>query len=125
MFGPVVRLADDPAVFDEVDARIAARLAAGLPVLVDATNVTPEARARARKHGAPTTALRFPVADDVLLARNAARTDHHWVPTDLLLHLAETFRATASLEQLRAEGFDAVADVPGKNAAEHISFVNE
>jgi predicted kinase len=124
IFGPVVRLADDPAVFNEVDARIAARLAAGLPVLVDATNVTPAARARARKHGGPATALRFPADDEVLLTRNAARTGHRAVPTDLLLHLAATFRAAASVEQLRAESFDVVADVHGKDAAEYLSFVN-
>ena len=46
LFGAGVHVADDPAVFNEMDKRVATRLSAGLPVVVDATNVLPHARAR-------------------------------------------------------------------------------
>ena len=117
LFGTAVRLADDPAVFGEVDARIAARLAATLPVVVDATNVTPAARRRARSFGGPVSALRFPVAGEVLVARNAARPVP--VATDVVARLITAFQEDASLEQLRAEGYAVAADVP---AADLVTF---
>ena len=110
LFGTAVRLADDPAVFGEVDARIAARLAAGRPVLLDATNVTPAARRRARSWGGPVSALRFAVAGTVLIARNAARPVP--VAPAVVAGLIAVFEQSASLEQLRAEGYAVTADAP-------------
>jgi predicted kinase len=56
---------------------------------VDATNVTPQARARmlgwARQYGRPTTALRFQVEDAVLVRRNAARIGNERLASPELL----------------------------------------
>jgi protein phosphatase len=117
MFGIEVRTCDDPAVFEEMDARIAARLAAGRAVVVDATNGTVQARSRmyawAQLHGRPITALRFSVDDSTILQRNSIRTGHRRVPTADVLSSAEAFRASASREQLLSEDIHSVVDVPG------------
>jgi predicted kinase len=41
LVGARVDVSDDPVIFDEMDRRVAARLKAALPVVVDATNVIP------------------------------------------------------------------------------------
>lgn len=114
LFGGRFSVADDPAVFGEMDARVERRLAAGLAVVVDATNVLPHARARmtawARQHGRPTTALRFDVGEDILLRRNAARPAPARVPDEDLLRYAT---ADTSRAVLHAAGI-AVVDVPGE-----------
>ena len=115
-FGEAVRLEDDPVVFQRVDELIAARITAGRPAVLDATNVTREGRDRARQHGGPASALRFPVDEQTLLARNSARRKP--VRTDVVLKLAAAFRACASLEQLRSEGFTTVADAPPPEAVQ-------
>lgn len=116
MVGPVVRVSDDSMIFAEMDRRVSARLAAGRPVVVDATNVAPAARARmlahAGRHGRPSTALRFPVDDDVLLARNAARTGPALVPVADVLAYVALFRDAG--DRLGVEGFDRILDVPGQ-----------
>ncbi|MET1004772.1 MAG: ATP-binding protein, partial [Propionibacteriaceae bacterium] len=126
MAGGAVRVSDDPAIFAEMDRRVGARLAAGLPVIVDATNVTVAGRARmlahARTHRRPSTALRFPVDEGVLLARNAARTGHRLVPPGDVVSYAALFHSGASRPQLTAEGLDQIHDVPadaGPAAAAH------
>jgi predicted kinase len=117
LFGAAVRVADDPAVFAEVDARVAARLAGGLPVMLDATNVTPAARRRARSFSGTISALRFSVADEVLIARNAARPVP--VAADVVAGLTAAFRESASLDRLRSEGYAVTADAP---APELVTF---
>jgi predicted kinase len=114
LFGTAVRSEDDPAVFAEVDDLLMARASAGLPAVLDATNVTRAGRDRARRAYASASALRFPTVPALLLTRNRARP----VPVreEVLLSLAATFRSEASLEQLRTEGFAVVADVPAPAA---------
>jgi len=118
LFGAGVHVADDPAVFNEMDKRVATRLSAGLPVVVDATNVLPHARARmiawARQHGRPVTALQFKVETPVLVRRNATRIGHARVPTEDVLEYAEIAAAHASPGQLLGEGVDLVVSVPGE-----------
>jgi predicted kinase len=92
LFGNRVDVSDDPAVFDEMDRRVAARLEAVFAVVVDATNVMPHSRARmiawARQYGRPVTALRFRVAVEVLVHRNSQRLGHARVPFDDVLRYA-------------------------------------
>ena len=118
LFGARVHIADDPAVFNEMDTRVATRLSAGLPVVVDATNVTPHARTRmiawARQHGRPVTALQFQVETPVLVRRNATRIGHARVPTEDVQEYAEIAAAHASAAQLLGEGIDVVVSVPGE-----------
>jgi predicted kinase len=117
-FGAAIRVEDDPAVFDEVDSRVAARLAAGLAVVVDATNVTAPARAGllawARQYGRPSTALRFVVDVDALVRRNAARPGNGPVTSAAVRKFAVIAAAQASRERLLGEGIDLVVDVPGE-----------
>jgi predicted kinase len=124
LFGAAIRVEDDPAVFDEVDARVTARLAAGLTVVVDATNVTPPARARllawARHHGRPATALRFVVDADALVRRNAARPGHGPVSSDDVRKYAAI---DISRDRLIGEGVDVVVDVPGTADAAALVFL--
>jgi len=118
LFGERVRVADDPVVFSEMDSRVATRLAAGQPVVVDATNVAPGARARmiawAQQHGRPVTALRFHVENGVLVRRNALRIGHARVPAEDVLDYAVRAAAHGSRDQLLGEGIDLVVDVPGE-----------
>lgn len=115
LFAGRVDVADDPVVFAEMDARVERRLAGGLAVVVDATNVLPHARARmiawARRHARPVTALRFRVGRELLTRRNAARTGLARVPEAELLAYAAVRPSRAAL---RAEGVDIVVDVPGE-----------
>ncbi|GAA3239287.1 AAA family ATPase [Dactylosporangium siamense] len=117
LFGARVDVADDPEVFAEMDRRVAARLAAGRAVVVDATNVLPHARARmlawARRHGRPAAALRFLVDVDVLLRRNAARAGQARVPAETVREYAALAARHATRRQLLSEGIDPVVDVPG------------
>ncbi|MEV6851030.1 ATP-binding protein [Actinoplanes sp. NPDC051411] len=119
LFGARVDVGDDPAVFSEMDRRVAARLAADLAVVVDATNVTPSARTRmiawARQHGRPVAALRFRVADEVLVRRNSRRSGHARVPVDEGLRSATTAARDATRGQLLTDGVDLVVDVPGES----------
>jgi predicted kinase len=118
LFGARVDAGDDPAVFAEMDRRVVARLAAARAVVVDATNVRPPARTRmiawARRHDRPVVVLRFRVADDVLVRRNATRSGHARVPTDGVRHYATIAARQTSRDQLLAEGATLVVDVPGE-----------
>ena len=116
--GARVDVSDDPVIFDEMDRRIAARLRAALAVVVDATNVMPHARCRmiawARQYGRPVTALRFRVADEVLVDRNSGRLEPARVPTGDVLHYAAIAARHTARNQLIDEGVSVVIDVPGE-----------
>jgi predicted kinase len=118
LVGSRVSVSDDPAVFDEMDRRVAARLEAALPVVVDATNVMPNARARmifwARQYGRPVTALRFRAATDVLVHRNSERLGHARVPLDDVLRYAAVAALHTDRAQLFEEGVTVVVDIPGE-----------
>ncbi|MFJ2899447.1 AAA family ATPase [Streptomyces sp. NPDC087218] len=122
----------DARIFEERDRRITARLAAGHTAVAESTNVTPQARARliaiARRFGAPVTMLRFAPDLDVLLRQNAERGRTDTTAEDVRAYAAVMARH-ARPDQLRAEGADAVHDVPGRaqgatsaEAAAHFSF---
>ncbi|MEV4465735.1 ATP-binding protein [Micromonospora echinofusca] len=118
LVGNRVDVSDDPVVFDEMDRRVAARLRAALPVVVDATNVIPDARFRmifwARRYGRPVTALRFRVAAEILVHRNAERLGHARVPLDDVLRYATVAALHTDRAQLFDEGITVVVDVPGE-----------
>ncbi|WP_426502826.1 AAA family ATPase [Dactylosporangium sp. McL0621] len=118
LFGPGVDVRDDPAVFDEMDRRITKRLKAAHTVVVDATNVMPRARTRmiawAQRYGQPVTALRFRVAAEVLIRRNAQRLGHARVPADVVLRSTEAAARHTGRAQLIGEGVTLVVDVPGE-----------
>lgn len=118
LFGSRVDVRDDPAVFDEMDRRVTARLEAGLAVVVDATNVMPHARTRmiawARKYDRPVTAMRFHVAAEILVYRNAQRFNHARVPSDDVLRYAAAAASHTGRAQLIDEGVTHVVDVPGE-----------
>ena len=118
LVGNRVDVSDDPVVFDEMDRRVAVRLEAALPVVVDATNVTPHARTRmicwARQCGRPVTALRFRVAAEVLVRRNSERFGHARVPLDDVLRYAAVAALHTDRAQLFDEGITVVVDVPGE-----------
>ena len=101
-----------------MDSRVASRLLLGLPVVVDATNVTNAARVRIITGpggmGVQPSALRFVVADEVLRRRNLHRTGRERLPLEMVLGPASVMRAVASAEQLKAEGVGTVVDVPGE-----------
>ncbi|MFF3391343.1 AAA family ATPase [Streptomyces sp. NPDC002669] len=122
----------DARIFAERDRRITARLAAGHTAVAESTNVTPQARARlvaiARRFGAPVTMLRFAPDLDLLLRQNAERGRTDTTAEDVRSYAAVMARH-ARPDQLRAEGADAVHDVPGRaqgatpaEAAVHFSF---
>ncbi|MGH9222796.1 MAG: polynucleotide kinase-phosphatase, partial [Acidimicrobiales bacterium] len=82
------------------------RLEAGKLVVVDATNVQPEARkplvALARRHHVPAVAIVLDVPEDVCAARNAMRPDRDFGPHVLRNQRSQLRR---SLGNLRREGF--------------------
>jgi hypothetical protein len=70
--------------------------------------------ALARRHGRPVAALRFRVAEAVLLRRNAGRSaPAHVPPPDVRSYAALAARHT-DRARLAAEGIDVVVDVPGE-----------
>ncbi|MFB7398559.1 AAA family ATPase [Streptomyces rubiginosohelvolus] len=109
--------AADARIFEERDRRIVARLATGLSVIAESTNVTPRARERliglARRFGAPVTVLRF--APDVadLLQQYAERGRTDLTEVDVRAYAAVMSR-DAGADRLRDEGAAAVHDVPGR-----------
>jgi predicted kinase len=117
LFGSRHAVGDDPAIFDEMDRRVVARLEAAVTVVVDATNVMPHARARmiawARQYGRPVTALRFRVPANVLVRRNRARSGQARRPTLEVLNYAVAAARHTSRSQLTAEGVR-IVDVPGE-----------
>ncbi|MFE2911382.1 AAA family ATPase [Kitasatospora indigofera] len=64
------------------------RLGAGLPTVLDSTNVESRVRAdllaRAKRHGRPAVAVRFSTGLDDCLARNARRVGSSRVPEDVV-----------------------------------------
>jgi len=118
LFGTAVdREAADPQIFAERDRRVAQRLGAGLSVVVDATNVLPQARMRltaiAGRFGSPVVVLRFARPPSVLIAQNAERDKR--LPVEQVLDFAALMAAHATVEQLSAEDVWAVHDVPGRD----------
>ncbi|WP_245194618.1 ATP-binding protein [Kitasatospora phosalacinea] len=112
--------AADARIFGERDRRIAARLATGRGAIAESTNVTPQARARliaiARRFGAPVTALRFAPDLADLLRQHAERGRPDLTAEDVRAYAAVMARE-AGADRLRAEGADAVHDVPGRRQA--------
>ncbi|WP_424571203.1 AAA family ATPase [Streptomyces sp. CH-036] len=121
LFGASAEPADsdaaDARIFEERDRRIVARLSAGLSVIAESTNVTPQARERliglARRFAAPVTVLRF--APDVagLLQQYTERGRTDLTEVDVRAYAAVMSR-DAGADRLRDEGAAAVHDVPGR-----------
>ncbi|MGW6587274.1 ATP-binding protein [Streptomyces globisporus] len=107
----------DARIFEERDRRIVARLAAGLSVIAESTNVIPQARERliglARRFDVPVTVLRF--APDVadLLQQYAERGRADLTAADVRAY-ATVMSRDAGADRLRSEGAAAVHDVPGR-----------
>ncbi|WP_307782885.1 MULTISPECIES: AAA family ATPase [unclassified Streptomyces] len=109
--------AADARIFEERDRRIAARLADGLVVIAESTNVTPQARERlhalARRFGAPVTVLRFAPETADLLQQYAERGRTDLTEADVRAYAAVMSR-DAGADRLRSEGAAAVHEVPGR-----------
>ncbi|MFY1594773.1 AAA family ATPase [Micromonospora sp. WMMD737] len=118
LFGDRFDVADDPVLFDELDRRVEVRLRGALPVVVDATHVMPRARSRmiawAQRHGRPVVALRFRVAEEVLIRRNAERSAPARVPAHEVRRYAAVAARHTDPAQLADEGVEVVVDVPGE-----------
>jgi protein phosphatase len=100
--------ASDDVVFAALHRRVQARLASGLPVVVDATNTDWTWRAQlladARRYERPAMAIVFNLPVDVCLARNAARA--RTVPASVIRRqVADVAR---DVDRLDLEGFAAV-----------------
>ncbi|WP_234316593.1 ATP-binding protein [Streptomyces sp. NRRL F-5702] len=124
LFGAVSEPADadaadaaDARIFEERDRRITARLAAGLVVIAESTNVTPGARERltalARRFDAPVTVLRFAPETADLLQQYAERGRTDLTEADVRAYAAVMSR-DAGADRLRSEGAAAVHEVPGR-----------
>lgn len=91
--------------------RLAARLAAGLTTLVDATNVTSYARRalvrRARDHGLPAVAIVLDLPEAEVLARNATRPGRI-VPEAAVRRQLDDLARSLRRDALSPEGFAAV-----------------
>ncbi|GAA0647842.1 hypothetical protein GCM10009548_11570 [Streptomyces malaysiensis subsp. malaysiensis] len=87
-----------------------ARLARGLTIVVDSTNVLPHVRAgllaRARYYQRPAVAILFELPLAICLARNTVRARQ--VPQDVV---RELHQMTPTAEQLAAEGFTSIRSV--------------
>lgn len=98
------------AAFAALHRALDARLAARRTTLVDATSLAPAARSallrRARAHGAPTVAIVLDLPPDIVLARNAGRTDRVVPGPAVRRHLAMLRTVTDPV--LTAEGFTIV-----------------
>jgi predicted kinase len=98
----------DDIVFAELHRRVQARLAAGLLVVVDATNTDwmwrAELLADARRDGRPAIAIVFHLPLEVCLARNAARP--RTVPASVVRR--QVSDVTRDVERLDLEGFAAI-----------------
>lgn len=85
--------AREPQVWRTVWDRLETALATGDPVVLDATNVSPERRApavaAARRHGAPVVAIVFPVPLEVARRRNRLRPRP--VPDEVLERMTREF----------------------------------
>lgn len=117
MFGPDADPETaDPQVFARMDDLVRQRLNDGRAVVVDATNVTSQARLRmikwAKDAGCPVWVARFPVDLSTLLDQNAHRSKI--LPASMVAHYADLMDGSATTEHLLAEGIDVVVDVPGR-----------
>lgn len=103
--------------FAHLHAALEQRLAAGLPSVVDATNVQAWARGRvlaaARRHGRPAAAVALALPLAVCLARNAAREGRR-VPERVIRRQHRALRR--SLDELGGEGYDLVAVLDDEEA---------
>ncbi|MBV1854554.1 ATP-binding protein [Catellatospora sp. NEAU-YM18] len=109
----------DPAVFEQMDELVQQRLLLGLPAVVDATNVTSQARLRmiawSARIGNPVWVARFTADLATVLAQNAGRAKV--IPADVVTRYAEIMAEQATDEQLISEGIDRIIDVPGLREA--------
>ncbi|HXN00481.1 MAG TPA: AAA family ATPase [Candidatus Dormibacteraeota bacterium] len=98
----------DDLVFAELHRRVQARLGAGLPAVVDATNTDWMWRAElvvdARRGGRPAVAIVFNLPLDVCLARNGARS--RTVPAAVIRRQVDD--VIRDIDRLDLEGFAAV-----------------
>ena len=112
--------ATDDRIFEERDRRIVARLARGLGVVAESTNVTPQARARliaiARRFDVPVTVLRFDPDPGDLLQQHAERGRADLSPVEVRDY-AVIMAREGGADRLRAEGATAVHEVPGRGRA--------
>ncbi|MFQ6851806.1 ATP-binding protein [Streptomyces sp. 35M1] len=121
LFGASAESADtdaaDARIFEERDRRIVARLADGLSVIAESTNVTPRARERliglARRFGVPVTVLRFAPDFADLLQQYTERGRTDLTEVDVRAYAAVMSR-DAGADRLRDEGAAAVHGVPGR-----------
>lgn len=99
------------AAFRALHATLDRRLTAGRLTVVDATNITREARRalldRADATGMPTVAIVLDLAPDLVLARNAARPDRV-VPESVVRRHLDAVRQLVDDGALDADGFSAV-----------------
>jgi protein phosphatase len=99
------------AAFAALYAALDRRLRSGRSAVVDATNVTREARrallVRAEAAGVPAFAIVLDLAPAVVLALNAARVDRV-VPEAIVLRHLDAVRRTVDDGSLEAEGFAGV-----------------
>lgn len=117
LFGPDTSSdSADPVVFARMDDLVRRRLRAGLPVVLDATNVTSQARLRmikwAKAARRPVWAATFRVDAQTALDQNATR--EKVLPEAAVLEYAHRMQANSSPAQLVAEGIDQIIDVPGR-----------
>jgi predicted kinase len=99
------------AAFRALHAALGRRLRAGRLTVVDATNLTREARRalldRADAAGVPTVAIVLDLAPDLVLARNGARLDRV-VPEDVVRRHLDAVRRLVDDGALDADGFAAI-----------------
>jgi len=112
--------------FSILHRAVVRRLAGGRLTVVDATNVRAHARraliARARAAGVPIVAIVLDLPDEVVHARNAARTERVVDPEVVAAQLAD-LRHSLSPGRLDAEGFDVVHRIRSERQLEGISIV--
>ncbi|HTZ08159.1 MAG TPA: polynucleotide kinase-phosphatase [Acidimicrobiales bacterium] len=114
------------AAFDVLHHIAATRLAGGRIVVVDATNVQPEARralvALAKAHHVPAVAVVLDVPEDLCATRNAGRPERQFGPHVLRNQSSQLRR---SLRHLRREGFHRVHHLQGTEAIAAATFRRE
>lgn len=117
--GDVADQSRNGVVFDALHRTVDRGLSAGRTVVVDATNVTAEARralvARSSAAGVPAVAIVLDLPLAACLARNAGRTDRT-VPSEAVERQHDRLRRDLARGGLDAEGFAAVHVLAGGRA---------
>jgi predicted kinase len=117
LFGPDAdREVRDPEIFAELDRRIRQRLRGGHLAVVEATNISHDARKRliahARAEQAPVSALIFGNDLDTLQVQNRAREER--LPHNVVESYWAAMRELPSDADLMREGIGTVGHVPGR-----------